>query len=719
VAAVEGVRTVTEALAPLVSATGCPGLVTTEGDAQLRADQAREAFNLNGAGVTVGILSDSFDTDSEAVTDATEDVASGDLPGPGNPCGHTQGVGVLEDLVGPPGTTIDEGRAMAQVVHDLAPGASLAFATAFTGEFGFGQNIRLLAAPPAEGGGGVDVIVDDVLYLADPFFQEGPIGVAIDEVTDDGATYFSSAGNNNLLDGEGNDISSWEAPKFRDTACPPELEAVAETKLCMDFDPGEEPGEEDPTFGITVEPEEVLLVDLQWAEPWNGVETDLDIFLLDDEGKPIAGSCPGLPVLGSCENNVGNPEEERAGSQQPFEAFAWENEEEDEEGNPIPQEVMVAINRCFTTEEEKENEELGCNPDASETSMPRLKFALIQNGGGVSDIEYPKSEGGDTVGPTIYGHNGSSDAVTVGAVPFFDDSEPESYSSRGPVTHYFGPATGPVPGEPLAEPLTLTKPDLVASDCGLTTFFVPTQIPGISRFCGTSAAAPHAAAVAALMRASNPGLSMAQVRTGLAASAQPVGAFGANAVGAGLVDALGAVERVALPPTVAITDPPEALSNDPLPSIGFTASRPVDFTCAFDAGAPQPCESPFTPVAPLAEGEHGFVVFGTDIAGRSGESEVVSFRIDTQAPRAFFRKKPRKRVRTRKRRAKGVFRFGSNEQNVKFICRVDGGLFRFCKTRMARRFRVGAHVVRVKAQDEAGNVSRKPAVYRFKVKRRG
>jgi hypothetical protein len=286
------------------------------------------------------------------------------------------------------------------------------------------------------------------------------------------------------------------------------------------------------------------------------------------------------------------------------------------------------------------------------------------------------------------------------------------------VTHYFGPATGPIPGEPLSEPQVITKPDLAATDCGLTTFFVPTLIPGISRFCGTSAAAPHAAAVAALMRESNPGLSVAQIRAGLAASARPVGAFGADAVGAGLLDALDAVERVALPPQVAITEPPDALSNDPLPSIGFTASRPVDFTCSIDAGAPQPCESPFTPVAPLADGEHGFVVFGTDIAGRSGESGVVSFRIDTRAPRAFFRKKPRKRIRTRKRRAKAVFRFGSNEKDVKFICRVDGGLFRFCKARLARRFRAGAHIVRVKAQDQAGNVSSKPAVYRFKVKRR-
>ncbi|HEX6229956.1 MAG TPA: S8 family serine peptidase [Solirubrobacterales bacterium] len=711
VAAVPRVDTVTEALAPIVAATGCAGLVTSEGDAQLRAGLARESFNLDGAGVTVGILSDSYDTDAGAATHAAGDIASGDLPGPGNPCGRTSPVNLIEELFA--FDVIDEGRAMAQIVHDLAPGASLAFATAFNGQFGFAQNIRRLAAPPGpvpgEGGAGAQVIVDDILYLDDPFFQEGPIGVAVGDVAADGVTYFSAAGNDNLLDAEGNDIASWEAPEFRDaTACPPKLVAVAETEKCMDFNPDE--AEEDPTFEITVEPEDVLIVDLQWAEPWNGVATDIDVFLLDEKEKPIpAGGI--LPVVGSYSDNVGGEGSE--GTQQPFEAFGWENETNE------PQDVNLVINRCFTTEEQKENEELGCNPNASETTKPPLKFVLVQNGGGVSATEYPQSEGGDTVGPTIFGHSGSPNAVSVGAVPFNDDTEPEEYSSRGPVTLRFGPASSATPAEPLPEPQVITKPDLAATDCGLTTFFFPTMIPGLFRFCGTSAAAPHGAAVSALMRQANPALSVQQIRTALATSARPVGGFGANAVGAGLVDAVGAVERVALPPQVTITDRPAPLSRNPRPSIGFTASRPVRFACSIDGGAPQPCGSPFIPPTPLPDGDHGFVVSGTDAAGRSGTSEHVSFRIDTRRPRAFFRRKPRKTIRIRKRRVKAVFRFGSNEKKVRFTCRVDRGLFRVCKPKLVRRYRVGRHVVKVKAQDEAGNVSRRPAVYRFRVKRRG
>ena len=69
------------------------------------------------------MLSDSYDTSATAITHAAGDVASGDLPGASNPCGHTTPVTVLSDFAG--GT--DEGRAMLQAIHDVVPGAQLAF----------------------------------------------------------------------------------------------------------------------------------------------------------------------------------------------------------------------------------------------------------------------------------------------------------------------------------------------------------------------------------------------------------------------------------------------------------------------------------------------------------------------------------------------------------------------------------------------------------------
>ncbi len=150
------------------------GLVTSQGDQAMRSDVARANFGVNGAGVTVGVLSDSFN----CLGGAAADVANNDL----------SPVAVLQDDPGCSSGT-DEGRAMLQLVHDVAPGADLAFATAFTGQAGFASNILALHAA------GADVIVDDVLFFAEPMFQDGIIAQAVNTVVGMGVPYFSSAGN--------------------------------------------------------------------------------------------------------------------------------------------------------------------------------------------------------------------------------------------------------------------------------------------------------------------------------------------------------------------------------------------------------------------------------------------------------------------------------------------------------------------------------------------
>jgi hypothetical protein len=675
-----------EAAAPVPTpfTYGTCGSVNSEGDTHLAAAEARADFGVDGTGVTVGILSDSFDRDPTAPTRAADDVDSGDLPGTGNPCGFSSPVSVFDDTLA--SEPSDEGRGMAQIVHDLAPGATIAFATAFKGEIAFANSIRSLAAA------GASVIVDDVGYFEEPFFQDGPVGVAIDEVTEEGVAYFSAAGNDNLISG-GLDFASWETPKFRETAaCPPLLKlATLFTDHCLDFDPA--PGGEDNTYGITVEKEDTLTLDLQWAEPWNGVKADIDVYLLDDTGKPLL---EGTDLVGSTENNVG-----AKGTQKPVELFSWDNEAKE------PVEVQLAINRCFGLE---------CNEDADPAATPRVKLILLQNGRGVSGTEYPVSSGPDVVGPTIFGHAGAPSAIAVGAVQAGVTTQPERYSSRGPVTHYFGPVSGSTPAAPLVEPVP--KPDIAATDCGRTTFFATLTASGF-RFCGTSAAAPHAAAVGALARQANPGLTPAQIGDGMAATARPVGSFGPNAVGGGLVDAHRLLEDFALPPAVTIVNPPKPISNNRSPSIGFSANRPVSFSCSLDGGELLPCSSPFTPIDPLRDGVHGFAVRGEDLAGKVGNSRTVSFVVDTVAPRTSFSRRPRHTLRTRRRTVKAVFGFRSSEPGSTFTCRIDGGLVRFCPPRLRRRFKAGRHVMRAMAVDAAGNVDKTPATFRFNVRRVG
>ncbi|HEX2708768.1 MAG TPA: S8 family serine peptidase, partial [Solirubrobacterales bacterium] len=353
-------------------------------------------------------------------------------------------------------------------------------------------------------------------------------------------------------------------------------------------------------------------------------------------------------------------------------------------------------------------------------SSPHFKFVQLGNGSnGVTPTaaQYSTSSAGDELGPTVFGHSGAAGAISVGAVPYDNSATVERYSSRGPVIHYFGPVSGISPAQSIGTQ-TIANPDLVATDGGANTFFgIPES--GIWRFYGTSAAAPHAAAVAALVRQANPGASAAQVRAALTSTARPVGSFATDAIGAGLINAYPAVDSLATAPTITITQPPQALSRNRRPTIQFTANRPVAFACSVDGSAPQPCASPYTVPASLSDGRHGFAVTGTDLGGRAGSSGVASFTIDTTAPRTKIVKHPPRLIRTHQRRARAVFRFRSSETGSTFVCKVDRDLLRTCGKRFALRLEAGRHTVRVRARDQAGNVDATPAIFHFRVKRVG
>jgi len=158
---------------PTDGATTNVGSVNSQAVAGQNVTAARNAFNVNGAGVKVGVLSDSVSKFRGGLADSQ---ASGDL-GP---------VQVIQDA--PQGS--DEGRAMLELVKDIAPGARLAFATAFVGgQTGFTQSIDKLRTA------GSDVIVDDISYFAEPFFQPGVIDSAIKRAVDANIPYVSSVGN--------------------------------------------------------------------------------------------------------------------------------------------------------------------------------------------------------------------------------------------------------------------------------------------------------------------------------------------------------------------------------------------------------------------------------------------------------------------------------------------------------------------------------------------
>jgi hypothetical protein len=670
-AAVPGLASVTPVRTPVVRALEpCQGgSVISEGITQLKVEAAREKLaeklgepSKEGEGLTVGVLSDSFNQATEAVSGgpiaskAPDDIINKDLPGVENGCaGELDPVANLRGYEFAEGQEppFDEGRAMLQIVHDVVPRAKLAFNSAFNGELAFAEGIEKLAAPELLGGAEADVIVDDVGYFEEPFFQDGPVAAAINKVVGEGVTYLSAAGNDNLFDAEQDEFASWEAPAYRDSgSCPAAVRAVASlsTSHCLDFNP-EAPV--DRTFGIKVKAGETLTVDLQWAEAWHDVDTNLDAFLLDAEGR--------LLTLAADKNLK---------SQKPVEILQWSNE------SAVEKTVQLVVNRS-----------LG--------EAPRLKFILLENGSGVSGTEYPRSGGGDVVGPTVYGHAGAAAAIALGAVRFNNATEPEPYSSRGPVTHYFGPVEGTTPAPPLGSPEVISKPDAAATDCGRTTFFAVQAQPSIWRFCGTSAAAPHAAGIAALaIEAKGGGATPAGVEAALAGTGTAVGSFGPCAVGGGLLEAEGVVEamRGEIAPT-----PPAACQPPSSGASVFVA--PGQWGLETPPTPPVEPEKPVTPTTPPT----------TPTQPPTTQPPTV--------PSTLIRTHPPKVVHTGRALARVVFRFAAEPAAASFRCQFDGSPWRPCSATVARWFGLGQHVVRVQAKSADGLYDPTAAVFRFRVAR--
>ena len=165
----------------------------------------------------------------------------------------------------------DEGRAMAQIVHDVAPGANIQFHTAFDGEANFAQGIIDLK------NAGSKVIVDDVGYFAEPFFQDGVIAQAVDTVVAGGASYFSAAGN---AARQSYDDAFRPSQVYADGVFPGGFFGGT----AHDFDPG---AGVDEFQKITCHAGDQLVISLQWDNPYPSLggpppAADVDVYLLDN-----------------------------------------------------------------------------------------------------------------------------------------------------------------------------------------------------------------------------------------------------------------------------------------------------------------------------------------------------------------------------------------------------------------------------------------------------
>jgi Subtilase family len=496
------------------------GAAVSQGDYAQRSDVVRTAHpTLTGAGVTVGVLSDSFNcyavyaepgsgvpasgnagyAPNGFTADYATDVATADLPA---------GVHVLQEAnclnYGAP-TQLpfgDEGRAMLQVVHDVAPGASLAFYTAENSEADFAAGIGKLAAA------GAKVIADDVGYFDEPFFQDGIVAQAIDAVAAQGVAYFSAAGNDGSLAYENT------APAFiTHSTSPPN---AGEDLLNFDSS-GATNTTALPVTIPAIPPGDFVAVVVEWDQPYvtgaagsPGASSRIDVCITGGTGSDSITDYDGNAVSCTGANATGVD---------PYQIMII--------GNPA--------NASGNSQQQNLNIIVGL---ADGTAAPGRVLVAVEDDGLGSQIDSFA-----THSATLQGHAGAAGAGTVGAAFYFKTprcgttpATLESFSSQGGAPLLFDTS-----GNRLATPVVRQKPDFVAPDGGNDTFLgftlasagitnglLNTSIsecqnnPKYPNFFGTSAATPHAASIAALLLQANAATTPAQIYTALRTSALPM-----------------------------------------------------------------------------------------------------------------------------------------------------------------------------------------------------
>ncbi len=463
------------------------GKVTTKGDRVVRAQVARRNFHLDGRGIKIGVISDSYD----ALRDAETDIADGDLPGRNNPLGYTKPVRVLKDLRGN-----DEGRAMLQIITDLAPGAELLFHTAYAtpnriDERSFVKAVKALARA------GAGIIVDDVGF-ATTIFQDGLAARTVDQVSKRGIAYFSAIGN----DGNRSYDSIFRPSDqftFRGNTYEAHNFATDETvDLFQD---------------VSLLWGDVIAPMLGWDQPVGKITSDLELFLVSNPQLPEAGG----KILAVSRTLFSQ------GVEQPIEQLFYEA--------TTSRTAYLVIARKVD----------------SENSSNQIKWISTANSADSNVVyEYVNDANHASTNPlggepsTVYGQPNAKGAIAVGSVqvnrtPLFGVKPPvlDEFSSRGGTPILLDPQ-----GRRLDSPDIRQKPEFVAPN-GVATTFQP-----FNPFFGTSAAAPHAAAVAALILQRAGGakrLTPAQIVEIMQDTAIPLDPAGNFRSGAGLIQADAAV----------------------------------------------------------------------------------------------------------------------------------------------------------------------------------
>ena len=469
------------------------GRTMSEADVTHKAAVFRGLTGINGAGVTIGVL-------SNGVAHLADAQASGDL-------------GTVHVLPGQAGTG-DEGTAMLELVHDMAPGAELFFATANPTITQFATNIRALRDA------GCTIIIDDVFYFVETPFQDGQapsivsptnggaVIQAVHDVTATGVLYFSSAGNSGNLDDSTAGV--WEGDFAAGaTAASPVTTAGTLHRFTgtQDYD----------VLTLASGP-----VSLYWSDALGASGNDYDLFVLNSAGTAVFSSSTNI----------------QDGNDDPY-----------EQASPTTSGRVVIVRKTGAAS----------------------RFLHLNTNRGVLSV----ATAGQTHGHAATSDVGAFGVAATSAQVAFPNvfgaaHHVETFSSDGPRRIFYNSAGAQLtPGNVSASGgSVLQKPDVTAADgvsvTGAGNFSTP--------FYGTSAAAPNAGAIAALFKAQNPGLTSSQLRSMLLSSAIDIEGAGFDRdSGAGIVMATPTQPGCTLTLGGPYITGPSAVVG----AIGITASTPT------------------------------------------------------------------------------------------------------------------------------------------------
>ncbi|MGC1105475.1 MAG: S8 family serine peptidase [Candidatus Acidiferrales bacterium] len=530
------------------------GAVESQGDAILQAEAARSQFGVDGTGIRVGVMSDGiggvFATGCTTCgpTSATPSpINTGDLP---SATGTRNSSGILTSVSGEitaqsfradgnleacngtcdtSGLVGAEGTAMLEIVHDLAPAAKLYFAN-FDTSLSFEQAVNWLAT-------NTDVSVDDISWQTPPYDGTSAISTNTATALNTDANpirgYFTAVANQTF--------NHWAEPwtdsgKSFTLGCPTGgitetgdvqlFQATANTKDAS----GLGPYLANP-FPVAMPNGTSIQVVVTWNDPISGSSNDYDVFLYSiQSGNLIA------PLQCSV-----NPQ---TGTQPPIESLTYTN------NSGATQEVGILIQNVNNAAAARNFDMFVSGYMGNQQAM---NFYTASG-----SVPAESDAGGSPVSVVSVGAIDQQQCTQSGACT----GSVEAYSSQGPT-------------EATPQAQARMKPDVTATDDVSVTGAGGFGINGPNEsntggcavgetpcyFAGTSAAAPHVAAIAALtlqaapclLSSSNvnqPATARANLRNFITGTAVPLSGIAQaapnNIEGFGLVNALAAI-TAALP----------------------------------------------------------------------------------------------------------------------------------------------------------------------------